>query len=114
MIAAAIPSFRSSPRIRGEPHRGVAAEMSRIRFRTSLLIAGRPGCLRLSCAKCSRNRRRCQASTVVGWTKTRTSCQRAQCRANHTQTIRSEGRIWVRRTDGCYTVSRCRSATASS
>ena len=42
-FATGMPSVRNSPRIRGEPHRGLAAEISRISSRSSLLIAGRPG-----------------------------------------------------------------------
>jgi hypothetical protein len=46
-FATTIPSFRNSPRIRGDPHRGLAAEISRISSRISLAIAGRSGPLRL-------------------------------------------------------------------
>ncbi len=54
---------------------------------------------RLSRPQCVRNRVRCQASTVAGCTKTRTSRQRAQRRASHDQKIRSQGRTWGRRID---------------
>ena len=77
----------------------VVVEICRIRSRNSWLIAGRPGSPRLSRPQCVRNRVRCQASTVAGCTKTRTSRQRAQRRASHDQKIRSQGRTWGRRID---------------
>ena len=98
-FATAIPSFRISPRIRGDPHRRLAAEMSRISSRSALGIAGRPGSFRLRRAQCSRKRVRCQASTVAGCTKTRTSRQRDQLRDRHAQTRRSGGRTRGRRID---------------
>ena len=41
--ATLMPSLRSSPTIRGEPHVGLDCHMSRMRSRTSVAIAGRPG-----------------------------------------------------------------------
>ena len=112
-LATVIPSVRNSPRMRGEPQRGFAVEMSRIRVRTSWLTTGRPGLLWLSRAQWARKRVRCQAITVAGCTKTRTSCQRRQCRTSHTQKIRSVGRIAGRRIDCLYMASWCRSAPTS-
>lgn len=42
-FATSMPSFRSSPTIRGAPYSGLARNMLRIRSRTSLAITGRPG-----------------------------------------------------------------------
>ena len=42
-LVTSMPTFRSSPTIRGDPHVGFARHMSRINLRTSLAIAGRPG-----------------------------------------------------------------------
>ena len=50
-LATAIPSFRNSPRMRGDPHCGFAVEMSRISVQSSSLTAGRPGFLQLSRAQ---------------------------------------------------------------
>src|SRR5439155_4561532 len=68
-LATLRPSFRSSPTIRGDPHVGFACHIARISSRTSLIMAGRPGvpCW-LRRRQWSRNRLRCQAMTVRGWT----------------------------------------------
>jgi hypothetical protein len=42
-FATSIPSFRSSPTIRGEPHVGFACHIAWISARTSWATAGRPG-----------------------------------------------------------------------
>ena len=59
----------------------------------------RPGPRWLRRAQWSRNRRRCQASTVAGCTNIKTSRYRAQPRASHDQRIRSLGRTCSRRVD---------------
>ena len=56
-FAPAIPNFCNSPKIRGDPHCGLAAEMSRISARISVLIVGLPGRpVRLRRAQWSRKR----------------------------------------------------------
>ena len=45
-----IPSLRISPRILGEPHRGLAVDIQRIRFRTSLAMGGQKGAWHMSIA----------------------------------------------------------------
>ena len=66
-FATSTLSLRNSPTMRGESHRGLAAEILWISARTSSLIGGLPGVpLRLMCAQCSRNRLRCHAITVPG------------------------------------------------
>src|SRR2546430_5707024 len=42
-LATLMPSLRSSPTMRGDPHIGFERHMSRMRLRTSLDMAGRPG-----------------------------------------------------------------------
>ena len=42
-FATLMPSFPSSPTMRGVPHSGLALEMVRINSRISTLICGRPG-----------------------------------------------------------------------
>ena len=42
-FATSIPSFRSSPTIRGEPQVGFACHIAWMSSRTSLATAGRPG-----------------------------------------------------------------------
>lgn len=113
-FSTGIPSFRKSPMIRGDPHRGFVAEISRISSRTSLLTAGRPGFFRLIRAQCSRNLLRCQQSTVAGYAKTKPSRHRAQCLANHAQGVRSLGLMFSRRIDRRYTPNRRRSTAISS
>ncbi len=44
-LVTSMPTFRSSPTIRGEPHVGFACYMSRISLRTSLAVAGDQACL---------------------------------------------------------------------
>lgn len=59
-------SLASSPTIRGAPQRGFAIVRERR-------------------AQWSRNLRRCQAVTVLGWTKTRALLQLSQVRDSHAQ-----------------------------
>ena len=44
-LATVMPSLRSSPTMRGEPHVGLLRHMSRMRSMTSLEMVGRPGLL---------------------------------------------------------------------
>ena len=62
-----MPTFRSSPTIRGEPQLGLATDILRISALISLDTGGLPGlaCL-LNQAQWSRKRLRCQAITVLG------------------------------------------------
>ena len=88
--ATSIPSFRSSPWIRGAPHSGLAAAIFRTRAMISALTGGRPTVGRLeSLAQCSRKRRRCQRRTVSGVTMTRDCLHPAQTLASPTQKRRS-------------------------
>jgi hypothetical protein len=74
--ATTIPSFSSSPAMRGAPHPELARDIRRMSCLTSTGIAGRPGfCLRLSLAQCSLHLRRCHLMTAAGCTKTSASCQ---------------------------------------
>jgi hypothetical protein len=61
--------------MRGEPQRGFAVDILRMRSWIALSTAGLPGLARERRAQWSRNLRRCQALTVRGWTKTRASRQ---------------------------------------
>ena len=62
--------------VSGALHSGLASDMSRIRSRTSLAIAGRPGLLHwLRRRQCSRQRLCCHAMTVRGWTNGRAPYQ---------------------------------------
>ena len=63
-FATSIRIFRSSPTILGAPHGVLAEDIRRIRSRISRPTLGRPG--RESLLQWSRNRRRCQATTVLG------------------------------------------------
>jgi hypothetical protein len=112
---SSIPTFLSSPRIRGEPYNGFALDIVRIRSRTSLATQGRPGSLplRLNPAQCFRKRRRCQAPTVSGWTKKTTSRQPDQILASQTQRSRSAGIKRGRRLLRRYTASWWRRAKIS-
>jgi hypothetical protein len=88
-----IPSFKSSPWMRGAPHRGFASDMVRIRVRSSVATVGRPR-RRLFQVQMRRKPRRFHARTVSGFTMT-TVRQSRHRRDNHTQSTRSPG---VRRT----------------
>ena len=89
-LATSMPSFCSSPTIRGEPQVGFACHIVWISSRTSLATAGRPGvpCW-LKRRQWSRKRWCCQAMTVRGWTNARASCQPGQRRDSHAQNRRS-------------------------
>jgi len=95
-LARWIPTLASSPTIRGDPQSGFALDIWRIRSRISLGTAGRPGVLREILAQWSRNLRRCQAMTVLGWTKTKTFRQPAHALDNHAHKKRSAIWVWTR------------------
>jgi hypothetical protein len=79
-----IPSFRSSPWIRGAPHRGFASDIVRIRVRTSGGTVGRPTRRRLFHVQNRRMPWRCQAMTVSGLTMTSAARHSFHTRENHT------------------------------
>jgi len=86
-----IPSFASSPMIRGVPQVGLAQLMSRISFRISGSILARPGLLlwRLRVQNC-RNRLFCQSMIVRGWAMTKTFRHPSVILEKRTQKSRSE------------------------
>ena len=108
------PSFKSSPWIRGAPHRVFSRDIRRTRWRISLDTGGRPGFLRRDFhVQKSLNPLRCQAMTVSGLTITRAWRQPGHRQDRMTQktlsAIRRDGRGLFRfRTDTC-----CRRARIS-
>ena len=85
-----IPSLSSSPWIRGAPHIGFSRLSRRIKSRTSIGTAGRPGCpRRIFQVQNSRKPLRCQAITVSGFTITRADRQSAQTPDSQAQRNRS-------------------------
>jgi hypothetical protein len=92
-----MPSFCNSPWIRGAPQRGLASDMVRINAWTSAGTAGRPVRRRLFQVQNRRKPRRCQATTVSGFTRTSAARQSGQIRENQTQSSRSAA---VKRTRG--------------
>lgn len=88
--ATSMPSLRSSPWMRGAPHKGFAAAMFLTRAAISVLMRGRPPVgLRESLVQYSRKRRRCQRRTVSGETMTSAFRQPVQTLAKPTQNRRS-------------------------
>ena len=108
------PSFKSSPWIRGAPHRVFSRDIRRTRWRISLDTGGRPGFLRRDFhVQKSLNPLRCQAMTVSGLTITRAWRQPGHRQDRMTQktlsAFRSDGRGLFRfRTATC-----CRRARIS-
>ncbi len=94
-LATAIPSFRSSATIRGEPQVGLACHIRLMRFRNSRDIRGRPGWL--NARQYSRNRLFCQMVTVRGWTKNNAFRQPDHNFATTDQSSRSAGAMRGRR-----------------
>ena len=93
-----MPSFRSSPWIRGAPHSGFSRLMRLMRARTSRGIGGRPPLRRRDFhVQYSRKPFRCQPMTVSGFTITSISRQFGNSRDRTTQSRRSVGRSEVRR-----------------
>ena len=88
--ATAIPSFMSSPWIRGAPHKGFIAAIFLTRAAISALMDGRPSRGRPeSLVQCSRKRRRCHRRTVSGVTMRRGRLHPAHTRDSQTQKSRS-------------------------
>jgi hypothetical protein len=110
-----IPSFNSSPWIRGAPHRGLARVILRIRFRTSPGTEGRPLRFRLFHLQYRRKPFRCQAITVSGLTISSADRQSAHKRESQTHLCRSVAERLSRRPrlERCRTKSWCRSARIS-
>ena len=108
------PSFKSSPWIRGAPHRVFSRDIRRTRWRISLDTGGRPGFLRRDFhVQKSLNPLRCQPMTVSGLTITRAWRQPGHRQDRMTQktlsAFRSNGRGLFRfRTATC-----CRRARIS-
>ena len=91
------PSFKSSPWIRGAPHRVFSRDIRRTRWRISLDTGGRPGFLRRDFhVQKSLNPLRCQPMTVSGLTITRAWRQPGHRQDRMTQktlsAFRSDGR----------------------
>jgi p-cumate 2,3-dioxygenase beta subunit len=98
--ATSMPSFTSSPWIRGAPQRGLAAAMRVISALISMLTEGRPPVGRPgSMVQYSRKRRRCHRRTVSGVTIRRGRLHPGHSRARAIQNTRS-----VRRSRGRVTV----------
>ena len=108
------PSFKSSPWIRGAPHRVFSRDIRRTRWRIFLDTGGRPGFLRRDFhVQKSLNPLRCQPMTVSGLTITRAWRQPGHRQDRMTQktlsAFRSDGRGLFRfRTATC-----CRRARIS-
>ena len=108
------PSFKSSPWIRGAPHRVFSRDIRRTRWRISLDTGGRPGFRRRNFhVQKSLNALRCQPMTVSGLTITRAWRQPGHRQDRMTQktlsAFRSDGRGLFRfRTATC-----CRRARIS-
>src|SRR6516165_2059773 len=112
--ATSIPSFCSSPWIRGAPHRGFAAAIRVTRALISALAGGRPPVGRRdSLVQCARKRRRCHRSTVSGATITRAALHPVQTLASQTHRRRSVRRSLGRGTVLLYTASWWRKARFS-
>ena len=90
-LAPQIPSFMSSPWIRGAPHKGLASAIRATRARTSALTRGRPPGALERTDQYWRKRRRCHRRTVSGVTITRACFHPVQTLA------RTEARIACRR-----------------
>ena len=109
-----MPSFASSPCMRGAPQRGLALLMFRISSRISGATPGRPGLRRrLFQVQYRLNPQRCQRMTVSGFTMTRTLSQSVQILRNSTQNSRSTFESRSRFTERWRTASCCRRATFS-
>ena len=92
LFATSIPSFASSPWMRGAPQRGFARLIALMRRTTSGAFAGRPRLLFRR--QNQRNAERCQRTTVSGFTTTSTSRHSSNTRESQTQRARSNR--WMR------------------
>ena len=112
--ATSIPSFCSSPWMRGAPHRGFAAAIRVTRALISALAGGRPPVGRRdSLVQCARKRRRCHRTTVSGATITMAALHPVQTLASPTHRRRSARRSRGRVTVLLYTASWWRKARFS-
>src|SRR5258708_34565130 len=101
-----MPSLRSSPWMRGAPHRGFSRLILRISLRTSFDTGGRPGWpWRTFQAQNNRNPLRCQAITVPGLTMQRAERHSAQAPQNQAHRNRSNRFSFGFLTDRCMTPS---------
>ena len=99
-FATSMPSMFSSDLIRGLPQHTLADDICRMRSWICCGTGGRPGPrFALSFAQNSRNFRRRQVITVVGFTTTRASFQRDQSRESQIQKRRSRRRRRGRATE---------------
>ena len=101
--------------MRGAPHNGLAAAMSRTSARVfESIVRGRPT---RPCRECRvhrwRNHSRCHRTTVSGWTNMRAARHRVQIVARAIQNSRSRWRIRGRLTVRLRVFSCCRSARFS-
>jgi hypothetical protein len=113
--ATSIPSFHSSPWIRGAPQRGLASAIRTTSARISRVTGGRPtGGRPDSLVQYRRKRRRCHRRTVAEVTITRGCLHPAQILAIKTQKRRSDRRSLGRVTVRLYTASCWRKARFSS
>ena len=100
--ATSMPSFRSSPWIRGAPHRGFAAAIRVTRALISALTGGRPPVGRPeSLVQYSRKRRRCHRRTVSGVTITRGCLHPAQTLASRPRRGDPSGEAWAESSFSC-------------
>src|SRR6516162_3486793 len=112
--ATSMPSFTSSPWMRGAPHKGFAAAIREIRALIAALTGGRPtGGRPESLVQCARKRRRCHRRTVSGATITRAALHPVQTLASQTHRRRSVRRSLGRVTVLLYTASWWRKARFS-
>ena len=101
------PSFWSSPWILGAPQVGFSAARQPMSARISAVAFGLPARARDCHFQKSRNPARCQATTVSGFTATRTSAHRDQMQCRVIQNSRSNrfnrgrGRFRLRRMSCC-------------
>src|SRR5437016_7970216 len=92
-----MPSFSSSPWMRGAPHPGFSRHILRIRSRISRATTGRPARPRRTFqVQNRRNPLRCQATTVSGLTMASVERQSRQIRESPTHNRRSSGVNWRR------------------
>ena len=109
----ASPSFNSSPSIRGAPHSGFSAAISRMRRRTSAATGGRPPFGRDRRVQYQAKPRRCQPMTVARRTTTKADFQSGHAHRSPSQNSRSDQRVVGFGRVRWYTANCCRSARFS-
>jgi hypothetical protein len=110
-----IPRVQSSPWMRGAPHNGFAAAISRTRACVfASILGGRPTrpCRERRIQR-QRNHSRCHRTTVSGWTNIRAERHRVQMTERAIQNSRSRWLRHGRTTERLRAVSCCRSAIFS-